>query len=951
MKLWIDLQGAQTESRFRGIGRYTVSFVRALAAAAGQHHEIGFVVNSALWDHSQALVSELSAGTGRRPSRSSIPVAASRSRIRQRPRAHVAERVREAFIGDLRPDVVLCRAWWRAGSTTRSRRSARSSLRCRRPRRSTMPFRCCAVTISRQRAITGATTCARWNSCGRAEPAARDLRARAQGGRRSARCRRKHGSWRSDAASIRVFTCVGRRHARRRARALRGRPPVCSLRRRLRRPQERRRPGRGVRQSPGHVASQPCTGLRRPHRRRRIADDSCGAASEASLDDRDVLFTGPLTDRDLVDLYRGADLFVFPSVHEGFGLPVAEAMACGTPSRVGHDEHSGGRGRADALFDPLDTSSIAALMEKGTLRSAFRRSLSDHGRDRSRNFTWEACAAKAWPAFEALHEAIVPSGSGRSRRPVARPRLAFVSPLPPDRTGIADYSAGLIGALRRYYEVAVVTEQSRPLRTGNVAVHSLEWFDAARRRIRPGALSRRQFAVSRADARRACAPPGYGRVARLLHDGPPGLARGARRRCDGDAPPAVRFARLRGVLADHVNGRAHAQQRYPANSELLRRAAGVIVHSAHVVELATRWYGAQAATRNGGRAELCRQTAVDRPSGARATFGVPDDAFVVCSFGFLGAHEAERPAARAWEQSGLARIRSAWLVFVGENEGGEYGRIIERAIRAMGPAGRVRITGFVDEATFDRYLAAADVGGPAAHHVARRDLGGDRPCARGRLTTIVNAHGTAADYPDGVVYRLADDFDDAALAARCARCATTRTCARRIARLADRVHRGASRAAAVARAISRRDRALGRPARAVVSGGSWARLRAASAAVRPRRCRPHASATAIAGHRPVIGARQLLVDVTVVARTDLRTGIERVVRGVLNEWLRNPPQAFGSSRSATMDRPLCLRSAVRAACAGPAADRAGRARRGAARRCIPGPRLVRRRHSAAWRRC
>jgi len=106
MKLWIDLQGAQTESRFRGIGRYTVSFVRALAAAAGQH-EIGYVVNSALVDHSQALVAELTAGTGPR-----VAIFDPGGRVAQQyadndHRARVAELVREAFIADLRPDVVL----------------------------------------------------------------------------------------------------------------------------------------------------------------------------------------------------------------------------------------------------------------------------------------------------------------------------------------------------------------------------------------------------------------------------------------------------------------------------------------------------------------------------------------------------------------------------------------------------------------------------------------------------------------------------------------------------------------------------------------------------------------------------------------------------------------------------------------------------------------------------
>jgi glycosyltransferase involved in cell wall biosynthesis len=101
-------------------------------------------------------------------------------------------------------------------------------------------------------------------------------------------------------------------------------------------------------------------------------------------------WVGEITDAELAELYRGARCAVYASLYEGFGLPVLEAMACGTPvvtSRGTATEEIAGGGAV--LVDPLDVESIATgIDEAQTLRDE----LVPLGLARAREFTWERAA-------------------------------------------------------------------------------------------------------------------------------------------------------------------------------------------------------------------------------------------------------------------------------------------------------------------------------------------------------------------------------------------------------------------------------------------------------------------------------------------------------------------------------------------------------------------------------
>jgi glycosyltransferase involved in cell wall biosynthesis len=126
-----------------------------------------------------------------------------------------------------------------------------------------------------------------------------------------------------------------------------------------------------------------------------------GIARNAGLTDDDLVITGFVTDDDLVALYRSTSLFVFPSLHEGFGLPALEAMACGAPV-IGSNVTSlpEAIGKADALFNPLLLDDMAAMISRALGDTTYRESLLAHAAVYPSRFSWDETGRRALRAFE-----------------------------------------------------------------------------------------------------------------------------------------------------------------------------------------------------------------------------------------------------------------------------------------------------------------------------------------------------------------------------------------------------------------------------------------------------------------------------------------------------------------------------------------------------------------------
>jgi len=119
-----------------------------------------------------------------------------------------------------------------------------------------------------------------------------------------------------------------------------------------------------------------------------------------------IILTGYVEEKDLPALYSGADLFVFPSFYEGFGLPVLEAMACGVPVITSNiSSLPEVAGDAALLIDPQDIEALTAAIESILTDAGLRRDLRQKGLDQAARFTWAETARKTLDVYaEVAHQ-------------------------------------------------------------------------------------------------------------------------------------------------------------------------------------------------------------------------------------------------------------------------------------------------------------------------------------------------------------------------------------------------------------------------------------------------------------------------------------------------------------------------------------------------------------------
>lgn len=496
------------------------------------------------------------------------------------------------------------------------------------------------------------------------------------------------------------------------------------------------------------------------------------------------------------------------------------------------------------------------------------------------------------PVLQALAvqaQAVVPVDKPDSS---TRKRLAFVSPLPPEHTGIAYYSAELLPVLAEHYEIILITDQisqEDPWIKRNLKIQSSEW------------LQRNADQIDRVVYQVGNSPYHHHMLSLLetvpgvvvLHDFYLGHLAAWLENAQSGQYWTRELYRSHGypALLLQQDDSEQAKLNFPVNFSLIRQALGVIVHSEYSRALAADCYQDQTAA-DWHLIPHLRTPAqrIDRLQ-ARQQLGLDSQAFIVCSFGFLGPSKLNHRLIDAWRQSKQAQNPSSRLIFVGENCGGEYGDQIGQLQKNAVNGQQIIITGFVTQHAFKQYLMAADLAVQLRTQARGETSGTALDCMNYGLPLIVNANGSMAGLAPEAVYLLPDEFTDEQLVIALDTLAEDATRRQEQAEIARRViateHDPARCAALYAQVIehSYQKARCGLPGLLQTLGSCRNDIGDQAAVIR-------LAQNLALTFPPAQPASRLMIDVSVIYRDDLKTGIERVVRALVTAMIKHPPRGW-----------------------------------------------------------
>jgi glycosyltransferase involved in cell wall biosynthesis/predicted SAM-dependent methyltransferase len=616
----------------------------------------------------------------------------------------------------------------------------------------------------------------------------------------------------------------------------------------------------------------------------------------ARLANDEIVITDYVSNEDLVKLYNLTTLFIFPSLCEGFGLPVLEAMACGAPV-IGSDNTSIPEviGNPEALFTANSPESITTKLNQALTDASFRSQLQELGLKQAKTFSWDESAKSAIHAIE-TYVASLPNQETQSLSNASiKPRLAFASPLPAERTGIADYSAELLSELINHYDIELITDQQTivlPTSLQSLPRQSISWFAS-----HANSYDRILYQMGNS--------PFHTHMLDLLAQHPgvvvlhdfflSGML--AYEELLGHIPNAWSnalfnshgYAALQSRYSPE--GFEHAKNHYPCNLDVLQNAKGVIVHSQYSQHLAQKWYTQDAGSDWNVIPLLRTAAASPNRNSAREALGIHPDAFVICSFGLVDPTKRSYRLIEAFLSSKLRNISHCELILVGENHGGDYGKDILECIRNSDCENRIRVTGWSEKDIYNQYLQAADIGVQLRTLSRGETSAAVLDCMNYGLATIVNANGSMAELPLDAVWMMPDEFTDIDLILALETLYEDHT---KRNQLADNArnhlitkHNPASCAQQYAQTIEATYQRTTTDHIALIK--AIADIDKTSSPNNNIEYIAQAMANSFT-YEP--SQRQLLIDVTSIIKNDLKTGIERVVRSQLLELIKNPPHGF-----------------------------------------------------------
>ena len=453
-----------------------------------------------------------------------------------------------------------------------------------------------------------------------------------------------------------------------------------------------------------------------------------------------------------------------------------------------------------------------------------------------------------------------------------KPKLAYVSPMPPQRSGISDYSASLIPHLEKYYTIDVISEIS--IKNQTYKTRSVEWFKNNHNQYNRvlyhfGNSAFHAYMVSLLDNISGVV---------VLHDF---------YLCDlmlsakkVNKKSLYALYGYRAVQNYEAIALGEVVNTYPCNQGVLNNALSIITHSEYPKILASKWYS-DFSIQNWSTIPLLRtplQNLIGEEQSQNLLIPNQEDAFIVATFGLLSANKMNSELLEAWRASSLYHNKSCYLLFVGE----DIDVLYTKELRERIDSNRIIITGWSDAQTFKNYLTLTDIAVQLRQNSRGETSAAVLDCMNHGIATIVNANGSNQELSNDTVFMLEDEFKitelTLALESLYHNQQKRETLSKNAKAYITKHHLPNQCAKGYYEVIEK----------AYQQQNQETRLAIESFSSEITDTKELVNTISLSSFER-IKTKQILVDVSSIVKVDLKTGIQRVVRSQLLELIKNAP--------------------------------------------------------------
>lgn len=482
-------------------------------------------------------------------------------------------------------------------------------------------------------------------------------------------------------------------------------------------------------------------------------------AYKQGLKKQDILFTGFISNEDLFSFYRVCDLCVFPSLYEGLGFPVLEGMISGAPVIGGNNSSIKELiNNKDALFDASSTESIANAISKALTNQGFLNNLRQHGLEEAKKYSWERTATLALNAIQERLKSSCSAGvTSVVNGWVPKKRLAFLSPLPPDQSGIAHYNAEFLPFLSRYFEIDIYIANNTVSNKNIYAsfpIYHINEFEKVAHLYENAILY--EFGNSEFHTHMIRFLGKFPGIV-MLHDA---YLSGLFYHSLSQEDFLGKCLKEHGTLAGHymVSNQKDAMlnliMNLPCTKSVLDHAIGVISHSPFNLEVSRQYHP------EGWKAPfhiipqmiaISEKKPLNEVKALKRELNIPVDATIIATFGHVDWTKLPEMLIEAFSSYALKKD-NIYLIFVGK------GFVeIKDIIKRSKVKNNIKVTEYLSDNEYQKYLDCTDL----AVQLRVMSRGGTPrailDCLANGVPVIVNNAASFQDYPDDVVIKLSSE--------------------------------------------------------------------------------------------------------------------------------------------------------------------------------------------------